>query len=839
MWELMYTSAPGGLKPGSRGFCTVAMTRGLGLNLVQRLESLSGYRPAYPPHDPRSRENPVNISYCDFRLGGEHYFVLSRLAFAGFDYTQRSNKIAHHVVLTADELPQEGPAWLALQEGVFETTWSGEPRLLPEREPARHSTRPLRPARHWQETVGDAGWAGILAERLLEEPPVPTVMLFQPGMPVIQLIDEAMALLPPEARWETNFSTYQTDVPAGITYQWRGLLPDSPLLGEVRRNRRLLVLDLTHSLERASGAHLVECARTGVDPWPRTDIPSEVGEPQAQPPVPSQPVGRPVRRPGSEAPSPRPIALGAKHEEPRGDPPQRDLKVPRHVLEKHRRRRGKRRLLILLSVAATAVLAILLWRLVLPEAGSPNGTKKHRQTMAQSLQPGPPPETLPGGDENPAVGSEESAPGVPKTQSSGDREKQPSEGAPSPPTPVEPQTGDETHPEVTDPKANVRQGAPAQVKTPGLRKLELGLWRYAQADFGEPIGSIVIEPEAPKRVTISIKKTLPLEYVISIHSKVQLDFSVEEIIIALDGGKIRLSEMIDRKKLGEEHHNQLVGLSRDVSKRFKLKGQEGENLGYLEFLDYNPTKAVEACRRAVKEELKAKETQLAEIQKELDPIRADLKEHWKMESRIRPLIRGRLNDKGSQAELSQALDLDMLLKLVGAKPDVHIPTECKLVSALRRDKIAWKSFSDFMEQLRNRRNLSAAKVLVLEQRQLDIVLLLVSLGHHLPKDIASLDYWMIKDWGEEKAKWKELDTTLDQLRGKPSDQQDALVLERGSKIVQDLITRRDEHEAKVIRQKELGLRKEQIKKEIETIKGKMEKRDENKGDVLDGVIAPQ
>ena len=45
--EIIYTSAPQGLKPGSHGFCTVAATAGIAKNLLERLESLSGYRHAF------------------------------------------------------------------------------------------------------------------------------------------------------------------------------------------------------------------------------------------------------------------------------------------------------------------------------------------------------------------------------------------------------------------------------------------------------------------------------------------------------------------------------------------------------------------------------------------------------------------------------------------------------------------------------------------------------------------------------------------------------------------------------------------------------------------------
>ena len=51
--ELIYTSAPRGLRPGSRGFCTVMRTEGLPEPVVNRLEALSGYRHAFAPQTPR------------------------------------------------------------------------------------------------------------------------------------------------------------------------------------------------------------------------------------------------------------------------------------------------------------------------------------------------------------------------------------------------------------------------------------------------------------------------------------------------------------------------------------------------------------------------------------------------------------------------------------------------------------------------------------------------------------------------------------------------------------------------------------------------------------------
>ncbi len=110
--ELHYTSVPRGLKPGTRGFCTVAVTPQMSGPLVDRLENLSGYQPVYPAHDPAAVRNPVNFSHVRFSLAGRSLSILSRVGPAGLDYTGRANKYAHHVVLDATERPEGGPARL-------------------------------------------------------------------------------------------------------------------------------------------------------------------------------------------------------------------------------------------------------------------------------------------------------------------------------------------------------------------------------------------------------------------------------------------------------------------------------------------------------------------------------------------------------------------------------------------------------------------------------------------------------------------------------------------------------------------------------------------------------
>ena len=88
--ELVYTSVPRGLRLGTSGFCTVACTRGMAPNYIELLESLSGYTAVFPPHDKRSSQNPVAFSHYRFAIGGKPVSILSRVAFAGVDHTQRA-----------------------------------------------------------------------------------------------------------------------------------------------------------------------------------------------------------------------------------------------------------------------------------------------------------------------------------------------------------------------------------------------------------------------------------------------------------------------------------------------------------------------------------------------------------------------------------------------------------------------------------------------------------------------------------------------------------------------------------------------------------------------------
>ncbi|MDB5341235.1 MAG: hypothetical protein JWN70_6854 [Planctomycetaceae bacterium] len=287
--ELLYTSAPHGLKPGSRGFCTVLSTQGMAAPLASALEGLSGYRPVYPPGDERTDLNPVNWSHVTLPVAGRTWHILSRVAEYGLDYSQRTNKLAHHVVLDSAELIAAGPAALLANPGFMRAEWNEEPHLAPPKPVHKIPPLPRGVCQAWKELTGDGGWAGVLAESFLRDPERPVILLYAPGQNMLPLIAEAISLIPADRRWDVTFSTYFTGLPQSVNCNWRCMLSGSPEAHQSLRFVRALRLDLTNpdALGIPAGNELVADARgmprlkTGLQgklpPLP-TAIEAETGE---------------------------------------------------------------------------------------------------------------------------------------------------------------------------------------------------------------------------------------------------------------------------------------------------------------------------------------------------------------------------------------------------------------------------------------------------------------------------------------------------------------------------------------------------------------------------------
>lgn len=261
--ELIYTSFPKGVKPGVSGFCTVAVSPNMAPNMISRLEGLSGYRHLYMPGTPEADLNPPNWSHVVINVGNTESHVIYRVADAGLDYTGRSNKLAHFIVLDKSDQAPCGPAAMLTTPGLIDLAFDQQ---VGTRAFTRQIPRQLvspRPCLAWRQAAGDPGWAGELAQTAWTGKYA--CIVYKPGMNVLALIQEAMALLPPERRWKTTFSTYYSKLPTGIDCQWRCVAAGTPeaaqAIAEVGSG---LVIDLSNgTLSPAADSPAVAAARAG------------------------------------------------------------------------------------------------------------------------------------------------------------------------------------------------------------------------------------------------------------------------------------------------------------------------------------------------------------------------------------------------------------------------------------------------------------------------------------------------------------------------------------------------------------------------------------------------
>jgi|GEM_PF-5440973 len=263
--ELLYTSAPQGLKGGSRGFTTVLCTAGMPPNLADKLESFSGYKHVYSPQDSLAEHNPVRYAYLRPSVGGRTLAVVSRLAAYGVDYSGRTNKIAHHLVLENSERPSGGPAWLLSQNNLWKASWDGQCKTLPTGPQIPLGDRPPSVCRQWQAALGDAGWGGQLVT-WLKQSTKPIWLIYEPTQHVqlLNLLVEAFSLLPEAERWKYTFATYFSGLPGDVDCRIRGVVSgsDEARLASARGH----VIDLTREAPLASGSIWIEAARTGIVP---------------------------------------------------------------------------------------------------------------------------------------------------------------------------------------------------------------------------------------------------------------------------------------------------------------------------------------------------------------------------------------------------------------------------------------------------------------------------------------------------------------------------------------------------------------------------------------------
>jgi len=261
--EQISTSSPKCLD-GNAGFGVVAQTAGMSPNVARDIGQLSGYSHLFPAGDTR---NPVAFLHVIRRSGGMDRHVISRVADCGNDYSGRTNRIGHHWIIEESDIPSllGGSAAIASQQGIFRTAWNEKSQELPRGKQLSAPQIAGGVCRHWHQRLGDAGWGGVVAERIEQGDPVSIV--FEPGTNTLPLLVEAFALLPPAVRWATTFSTFflkSQEPPGASKIQIKCIAVGSDEMAFAKLGTNTLLIDLRQPPTEQPSGKYVEWARTGV-----------------------------------------------------------------------------------------------------------------------------------------------------------------------------------------------------------------------------------------------------------------------------------------------------------------------------------------------------------------------------------------------------------------------------------------------------------------------------------------------------------------------------------------------------------------------------------------------
>ena len=258
--ELLYTAADLGVD-GLRGCLCYAGASIDALSnklLLQNLLAINNYQELYKAGNPMAHSNPIGYSHYRINSGAKDVSVISRIGPAPL-YANRTNFIAHHVILDDIEKAKAGPAW-AIKSFEFRDKWSPQIGRFENQRIAMGTLEP-QAGNYWKTIAGDAGWAGWLAERA--QSGKPTSVLYPAGLDPLILIQEAIALLPEHQRWNITFSTYYTLGGRGpnCTLRFIPLTADAVAAAFYDKTFHDGVLNLSKSLGTAPAGALVNLAR--------------------------------------------------------------------------------------------------------------------------------------------------------------------------------------------------------------------------------------------------------------------------------------------------------------------------------------------------------------------------------------------------------------------------------------------------------------------------------------------------------------------------------------------------------------------------------------------------
>ncbi len=306
--QLIFTSSPMGLEPGRSGYCTVARDKTLPQRLVREIERISVLDIS------GSGESPPKVDAFRLLKVGQHSVcLLSRIRSAGQDYTNRTNYVAHHLIIDPEEtagLPS--PADILTQWDGWRDEWDENPRYFEQEDAPNLAASGIdSPARSlaWFKWSGDENNAAIPQGDK-------SIFRIHPGDEdrLLQLYAESSAQLESaQQAWKIPFTTFLQPNEDPAHFLWIGGWPGTAA-------ERIQSAEVVNSLELAPFDDEMAALELPAEEVPEEPEPvAEEPEPVAEEPQPVAEQPEPLaEQPEPLAEEPEPVAEEPEpvHEEP-------------------------------------------------------------------------------------------------------------------------------------------------------------------------------------------------------------------------------------------------------------------------------------------------------------------------------------------------------------------------------------------------------------------------------------------------------------------------------------------------------------------------------------------
>lgn len=253
-YQLIYTSAPHLLDSNAAGYGTVARSEKLPKSLCRRLCTLSVFR---EPSGGSVFAGP-QFSYHLIDHAGTTWHVLSCMQQAGADYSGRGCYLAHHLLLSPQEVQEllqsdlrptpAGISLALLKSGFWLNKWQGEPRFITqEPEPAPECLPDASAQPTWKRLTGHKSNARALFTSPFERDCLITIAPGTTSTEILLLFHESDWLTHTRG-WGVSYTTVADDADSFSETLRMVTTPGSPLIQRAVRTGHP-VLEISKGME--------------------------------------------------------------------------------------------------------------------------------------------------------------------------------------------------------------------------------------------------------------------------------------------------------------------------------------------------------------------------------------------------------------------------------------------------------------------------------------------------------------------------------------------------------------------------------------------------------------